>query len=384
MIATRVAPASPLAPLTEARETRVHLRDFEAEARRRLDPVVFDYFSAGADDEVTVHENEAAFTRIGLVPRVLRGSGTPHIEIGLLGSRASMPILIAPTAFHRLAHAEGECATARAAVATGTILIASMASTVAIEELIAAARRAATTSRGPDIWFQLNIQPDLAFTEALVRRVETAGCKALVVTVDSPVFGNRERDRRNGFVELPEGMCCENMREPCNASGPANVRKIVFSPELSWDDIDWLRGVTTLPIVLKGIMHPDDARRAIERGADAIIVSNHGGRQLDTIPASIDLLPSIAAAVEGRVPVMLDGGIRRGTDVVKALARGANAVALGRPVLWGLAVGGAEGVSQVLEILRAEFIRALTLCGCRSLLDVSGDLVRGPRMEDGS
>ena len=361
----------------------LHLRDFEAEARRRLPPDVFDYIAGGADDEVTLRENEAAFARLGLVPRVLRSGGLPQLETDLLGSRLSLPILIAPTAFHRLAHPDGECATARAAAAAGTIFIASMASTVAIEDVVSAARGAAANGAGADIWFQLNIQPDLAFTEALVRRAENAGCKALVITVDSPVFGNRERDRRNGFAELPDGMCCENMREPGEGDhGSSGVRKIAFSPELSWEHIDWLRGITSLPILLKGIMHPGDARLAIERGVDAIVVSNHGGRQLDTVPATIDLLPAIATAVDRRVPIVIDGGIRRGTDVLKALALGANAVAIGRPVLWGLAAGGA-GVSQVLEILRAELARAMTLCGCRSLCHVNCDLVRRHRMEDG-
>ena len=387
----------------KSEETVLRLRDFEAEERRRLRPAVFDYIAGGSDDEVTLRENEAAFARLGLVPRVLRSTGPPQLEIGLLGSRVSMPILIAPTAFHRLLHPDGECATARAAATAGTILIGSMASTVAIEDVVNAARSTAANGTGADVWFQLNLQPDLMFTEALVRRAEAAGCKALVVTVDSPVFGNRERDRRHGFVELPDGMCCENMREPGDAdlgsaslqSAPekcgrdihtptTRVRKIVFSPEFSWEHIDWLRGITRLPIVLKGIVHPDDARLARERGVDAIIVSNHGGRQLDTVPATIELLPAIAAAVDRRIPIVIDGGIRRGTDVVKALAFGANAVAIGRPVLWGLAAGGAAGVSQVLEILRAELARALTLCGCRSPGDVSSGLVRRHRMEDGS
>jgi 4-hydroxymandelate oxidase len=353
------------------------LRDFEIEARRRLDPAVFDYFAGGADDEVTVRENESAFARIGLVPRALRGlSEKPNLDVTLLGSRLSMPVLIAPTAFHRLAHPDGEFATARAAVAADTILIASMAATAAIEDIAAAARSAAPKDIQPTIWFQLNIQPDLGFTEVLVRRAEAAGCTALVVTVDSPAFGNRERDRRNGFVDLPAGLCCENMREPQTGIGPSRPRPIVFSPELSWEDIDWLRKTSTLPLALKGIAHPDDARLAIERGVSAIIVSNHGGRQLDTVPASIELLPAIVAAVDGRVPVLLDGGIRRGTDVVKAIALGAQAVGIGRPVLWGLAVAGTEGVLQVLEMLRSELARALTLCGCRAIGDVDRELVR--------
>jgi 4-hydroxymandelate oxidase len=347
------------------------LRDFETEARRCLDPAVSDYFAGGADDEVTVRENESAFARIGLVPRVLRGlNGKPNLDVTLLGSRLSLPVLIAPTAFHRLAHPDGECATARAAVAAGTILIAAMAATATIEDIAAAARSAAPNDIQPAIWFQFYIQPDLGLTEALVRRAEAAGCTALVVTVDSPAFGNRERDRRNGFDDLPAGLCCENMPESQTGIGPSRTRSIVFSPELSWEHIDWLRKTTTLPIALKGIAHPDDARLAIERGVSAIIVS------------TIELLPAIVAAVDGRVPVLLDGGIRRGTDVVKAIALGAQAVGIGRPVLWGLAVAGAEGVVQVLEMLRSELARALTLCGCGAIGDVGRELVRVRQPDD--
>jgi len=341
-------------------------RDLEAEARRRLDPAVYDFYAGGAADEVTLRANETAFARISLVPRVLTGHCARDLGVDLLGSRADMPVLVAPTAFHRLAHPEGELATAQAVAKAGSIMIVSMASTVAIEQVAAA---------GAPLWFQLYIQPDLAFTEAIVRRAEGAGCAALVVSVDSPVFGRRERDLRNGFRELPPGMCCENLRDPADGGQP---RRIAFPPDLSWADIRWLRERTALPIVLKGIAHPDDARLAVDDGADAIIVSNHGGRQLDTMPAAIELLPPIAAAVGGRVPLLLDGGIRRGTDVVKALALGAVAVAVGRPVLWGLAVAGAHGVLQVLQTLQSELDSTLALCGCGSPVDVTRGLVRLP------
>jgi 4-hydroxymandelate oxidase len=354
------------------------LRELEAEARQRLDPVAYDYFAGGADDEVTSRANEAAFANLGLIPRVLRGRGTPRLEVSLLGNRISMPVVIAPTAFHRLAHPEGECATARAAAAAGTILIVSMAATAPIEDVAAAG------GERSQLWFQLYVQPDLGFTEAVVRRMEDAGCEALVVTVDSPVFGRRERDLRNGFHDLPEGMCCENMREPVGPSQWGRPRDFVFSPELSWEHIDWLRKTTRLPIVLKGIVHPADATLALEHGVDALMVSNHGGRQLDTMLASIDLLPPVVQAVSGRVPLLVDGGVRRGTDVVKGLALGATAVAVGRPIVWGLAVAGEAGVAEVLEMLRSEIGRALALCGCGSPCDVSPDLVRtasreGPR-----
>jgi 4-hydroxymandelate oxidase len=350
------------------------LRDMELEARRRLDPAVYDYFAGGSDDEVTVRSNEAAFARIGLLPRVLRGSGPAKLETTLLGCQLSMPVLIGPTAFHQLAHPEGERATARAAAAAGTIMIVSMASTVAIEEVTASARQAAGGET--NLWFQIYLQPDLGFTESVIRRAEAAGCSAVVVTVDSPTFGRRERDLHNGFNDLPSGICCENLREPMNGNGDGKVRKIVFSPELSWKDIEWLRNLTDLKIVLKGIVHPEDAKLAVRHGADAVLVSNHGGRQLDTVPATIDLFPAIVDAIDGRVSLLLDGGIRRGTDALKALALGADAVAIGRPVLWGLALAGEAGIGQVLEMLRSELDRALTLCGCSSAHDLTPDLLQ--------
>jgi 4-hydroxymandelate oxidase len=356
------------------------LRELEAEARPRLDPAAYDFFAGGADDEVTLRANEAAFSRIGLVPRVLRGAGPPSLGVELLSFPCRMPIIVAPTAFHRLAHPEGEVVTAEATARAGTILIVSMASTVSIEE-VARAARAAAPDAPSNLWFQLYVQPDLSFTEAVVRRVERAGCTALVVSVDSPAFGRRERDLRNGFLDLPAGLWCENLREPRSDGTWGEPRSIAFWPELAWEHLDWLRGKTSLPLVLKGVTHPDDARLAIERGIDALMVSNHGGRQLDTVPASIDLLPPIVDAVDGRLPLLLDGGVRRGTDVVKALALGASAVAIGRPIVWGLAIDGAAGVASVLELLRAELERALTLCGCTSPTEVPRDLVRLRGME---
>jgi len=351
------------------------LRELELEARKRLDPAVYDFVAGGAEDEVTLRANDVAFGRIGLLPRVLCGKGTPDLAISLLGRPATMPVLIAPTAFHRLAHPDGECATARAAAAAGVIMIASMASTVAIEQVAAAAREKAAGAE-PSLWFQLYIQPDLGFTETIIRRAEVAGCNTIAVSVDSPTFGRRERDERNGFHDLPPGLWCENMRGPIAEDKTVRPRNIVFSSDVSWQHIEWLRRTTELKIVLKGVMHPADARLAVEAGVDALIISNHGGRQLDTVPAAVELLPAIRDAVAGRVPLVIDGGIRRGTDIVKALALGAAAVAIGRPIFWGLAVAGEEGVTQVLEMLRSELVRALTLCGCGSPCDVSPDLLR--------
>ncbi|GLZ05226.1 alpha-hydroxy-acid oxidizing enzyme [Actinomadura sp. NBRC 104412] len=341
------------------------LREFEALARDRLEPAHYDYFAGGAGDEVTLRANEDAFGRLALLPRVLRGhAGNPGIEVSLLGGRASPPVLVAPTAFHRLADPDGERATAGAAAATGTIMIVSMAATVAIEDVAAAAP-------GARLWFQLYVQPDAAFTESIVRRAEAAGCEALVVTVDSPARGVHGRDVRHGFDDLPEGLCCENLRD-----GTGRVRPIETSPEISWEHLDRLRRITALPIVLKGILHPADARLAVAHGAAAVLVSNHGGRQLDTVPATVEMLPEIVAAVDGAVPVLLDGGIRRGTDVVKALALGASAVGVGRPVIWGLAAAGERGVAHVLGLLHAEIAHALTLLGCASVADLDPGMVR--------
>lgn len=341
------------------------LREFEALARDRLPLFAFDYFAGGADDEVTLRANESAFARLRLLPRVLRGHASRGLRTSLLGADIAMPVVVAPTAFHRLADPEGELATARAAAAAGTLMIVSMASTVAVEDIAKAG--------GADLplWFQLYIQPDQRITEALVRRAEDANCQALVVTVDSPLFGRRERDHRHGFHDLPDGLYCENMR---GLAGDGEVRPIVMIPDLDWDHIARLRSMTGLPIVLKGLMCPADAVLAVEHGVSALMVSNHGGRQLDTVVPTIDAVADVAAAVD--IPVIVDGGVRRGTDIVKALALGADAVAIGRPVLWGLAARGQAGVAQVLAMLRDELDRALALCGCASIRDVPTDLVR--------
>jgi isopentenyl diphosphate isomerase/L-lactate dehydrogenase-like FMN-dependent dehydrogenase/thioredoxin reductase len=347
----------------------INLREVEPVARLRLDPVHYDYFAGGAQDEVTVRANIRAFKRLTLVPRILRGAGPPSLDVSVLGSDATMPVLLAPTAFHKLAYPEGELATARAAAAAGTIMVSAMLSTVAIEDIAAAAR---TVASDPQLWFQLYIQPDLAFTEAIVRRAEGAGCRALVVTVDSSALGRAERNDRNDFHDLPPDLTCENLRI---GGRSGHVRQVVLSPELSWRQVDWLREISDLPILLKGVLHPADARIAVQHGIDGLVVSNHGGRQLDTAPATIDQLPAIVDAVAGAVPVLLDGGIRRGTDVVKALALGATAVAVGRPVVWGLAAGGEEGVARVLKILRTELAHTLTLCGVSTPADLDHDQV---------
>jgi 4-hydroxymandelate oxidase len=339
------------------------LRQLEEDASRVLERAHFDYFAGGAGDELTLDENVAAFARLRLRPRVLRGVGAVDLSTSLLGRGLSMPVIVAPTAFHSLAHEDGECATARATHAAGSLMVVSMAATKSFEEIVAAVPGGETQR----LWFQVYLQPDRGFTLDLIRRAEAAGCSALVVTVDSPVFGRRTRDLRNGFTDLPTGMHCANLR----ADGHERHRPILFDATLDWQAIDWLRSVTTLPIVLKGITHPDDAVIAVRRGCAGIIVSNHGGRQLDSVAASIDLLPAIAAAVGGMVPIILDGGVRRGIDVVKALARGASAVGIGRPILWGLAVDGEAGVTGVFDFFERGLREALTLCGCRTPREVA-------------
>ncbi|MFE2756090.1 alpha-hydroxy acid oxidase [Actinosynnema sp. NPDC059335] len=347
------------------------LAELHEKARAVLDPVHYDYYAGGVGDEVVLGENEAAFGRLALLPRVLRGRVTRGLGVELPGGRLAAPVLVAPTAFHRLAHPEGERATARAAAAAGTVLVSGMASTVAIGDVVRAAREVASDAA---VWFQLYLQPDEAVTEALVRRAERAGCTALVVTVDSPVFGRHRRDAEHGFHDLPEGLAAENMRD-LPGCPPGGVRDIEMSPALSWAHLDRLRGLTSLPLWLKGVLHPADAVLAVEHGAAGVVVSNHGGRQSDLAPAAVEALPAVVDAVAGRVPVLLDGGVRGGGDVAVALALGAAAVGVGRPVLWGLAAAGEAGVARVLDVLRDEFDHALALCGGRDVGDLTRDLV---------
>ncbi|GAB2838213.1 alpha-hydroxy acid oxidase [Lentzea nigeriaca] len=322
------------------------LAELHDKARAVLDPVHYDFFAGGAGDEVVLAENEAAFRRLALLPRVLRGKEDD----------AGFPVLISPTAFHRLAHPDGELATARAL--DGTVLVSSMAATVPIADVVAAAT-------GP-VWFQLYLQPGFDVTEALVRRAERAGCTALVVTVDSPVFGRHRRDIEHGFHELPAGLAAENMRDLAGAGG---LRDIEMAP-FTWDDIDRLRSITSLPVWLKGILHPADAVVAVEHEVAGVFVSNHGGRQLDLVPAAVDALPAVVDAVAGRIPVVLDGGVRSGGDVALAVALGASAAGIGRPVLWGLAADGSNGVRRVLDLLRDEFQHVVAMCGGRLSRDM--------------
>lgn len=357
--------------------TRTNLHEIELAARGNLVGPAWDYYASGAEDEWTLRENRAAFGRISLHYRVLVDVRVRRLETTVLGERLSMPVIVAPTAFHRLAHPEGELATARAAGRAGALMIVSTLSTTRIEEIAGA-------TRAP-LWFQLYVYKDRGATRALVERVEAAGCRALVLTVDAPVLGRRERDMRNQF-QLPDGLRVENLLASGFAevplapgeSGLAAYFATLLDAGLTWKDLEWLRSITRLPVLVKGIVRPDDAVRALDHGASGIVVSNHGGRQLDTSPATIDVLEPIVRAVSGRAEVLVDGGIRRGTDVLKALALGAKAALIGRPVLWGLAAGGESGVSEVFDILRDELDRDLALLGCSDVADVTRDFVVTP------
>jgi 4-hydroxymandelate oxidase len=349
------------------------LSRYEEEAAKLLPRATCDYYAGGADDEATLAANRTAFSRYALRPRVLRDVSRVDSRVHLLGDDVPFPVLLAPTAFQGLAHPDGELATGRAAAALDSILVASTLSNHSVEEI------AATGAR---LWFQLYVFRDRGITEALVRRAEAAGCRALVLTTSVPVQGNRERDARNRF-RLPQGAEMANFRGLRQASFPdagdgSHLMAFInaeFDATLTWEALDWLRSITSLPILLKGIMHAADARLAVEHGAAGVIVSNHGGRQLDTADATLHALPDVAAAVAGRVPVLVDGGVRRGTDVVKALLLGARAVLVGRPYLWGLAVEGQAGVEQVLRSLRDETRRTLALMGAATLAELEPDQI---------
>lgn len=372
---TLSVPSAAAAPLVAPTAPRpVSLLDYERMAAIRLPKMAYDYFASGSGDEVALRRNREAFERVTLRYRVLRGVGVPDTSVELLGRRHAMPVVIAPTAFMCLAHPDGEIAVARAAAAAGVTQGLSTLSTRSLEDVARAAP-------GPK-WFQLYVFRDRGLTESLVRRSEDAGYEALVVTVDAPVLGTREADVRNRF-SLPPGMFPENLMNDetrrvlasGEASGLAQYFAARIDPSLTWADIDWLRSVTRLPVLVKGLVRGDDAAEAVAHGAAGIVVSNHGGRQLDSAPAGIDAMTEVAAAVAGRVPILMDGGVRRGVDVVKAISRGADAVLVGRPVLWGLAAGGEDGVGDVLDILRAEFAQAMALCGCRTVGEIGPDLI---------
>jgi 4-hydroxymandelate oxidase len=349
----------------------VDLAAFEQTARGRLDPAVYDYVAGGADDELTLADNLAAWARLRLRPRVLRDVRRVDTATTLLGTPVPTPILVAPTGYHGLLHPEGEAATAAGAAAAGSLMVVSTQANRSLEEV---AQRAPGAPR----WFQVYVHVDHGFTEELVGRAAAAGYSALVLTADLPVLGNRRRDVRNR-LEFPPGMVLGNAVERYGIEGAdvlAHASRL--DPGLEPATIGWLHRSSGLPVLVKGVLRGDDAEAFVAAGAAGIVVSNHGGRQLDTALAGADALPEVVAAVDGRVAVLVDGGVRQGTDVVKALCMGASGVLVGRPVLWGLASGGAEGVRTVLQGLHEELLRAMALCGAVSLPALTPDVLVRP------
>jgi 4-hydroxymandelate oxidase len=346
----------------------VNVDDFEEAARARLEPGTYGYFAGGAGDELTLRANAAAFAGWELRPRVLVDVGEVSTSTTVLGTEIELPLLVAPTAFQRLADPDGELATARAAAAAGTIMTLSTLSSVSPGELAAAAP-------GAPQWFQLYWSRDRGFTKALVESAAEAGNRALVLTVDLPVAGRRERDARAGFA-LPHDLPQPNLPSTLQREDFHVALGTIFDPTITWRDLEWLRSVSPLPLVLKGILTAEDAVLAAEHGAAGVIVSNHGGRQLDGVPATLDVLPEVVDTVGERVEVLFDGGIRRGVDVLKSLALGARAAMSGRAVLWGLAAGGEAGARQVLALLRDELELGLKLLGCTSPTEVMRAHVR--------
>jgi 4-hydroxymandelate oxidase len=349
---------------TEAIARYVNVLELEEMARRVLPQDIFDFYAGGAADELTLQAARDAYLGWRLLPNVLVGVGDIDLTTALLGDRLEWPVFIAPTGAHRLAHDAGELATASAARAENTLMVTSMYSTVPLEAIAEVAGQR---------WFNGHLLRDRGLARALVERAKAAGYRAVTLTVDQPMAGRRERDIRNDF-HLPAGI------EPANFASEREVAPIeqmtaMQDPTLTWTDLASFIGQSPLPVIAKGVLRSDDALRAVETGVAAVYVSNHGGRQLDSAVPSIDALPAIVDAVGGRVPVLIDGGIRRGTDVVKALALGARAVGIGRPVLYGLALDGEAGVRGVLQLLREELTLALALCGRRRPQELNSEIL---------
>lgn len=347
------------------------LRDYEIAFERSATEGAAAFVSTGASEGIALRANQAAFDRLQLLPRSLVDVSQRSISTTLLGLDLSMPVLIAPTAFHRLAHPDGELATVRAAGAVGTVMVLSLSSSYPVESVLAAAT-------GP-VWFQTYVSKDRERTADVIGRAEAAGCEGLVLTVDVPVTGGRVPARRLGFSVPPEWTVEGHTKmyglPDARTGGSPLAAHDMWDASLSWNGLEWLRGITALPLILKGLMRADDASRAVDAGADAIIVSNHGGRQLDAAAPTIEVLPSVAESVARRVPVLVDGGVRRGSDIVKAIASGADAVLVGRPVLWGLALGGQSGVEAIMGLLADELDLAMALCGAPDLGRITSDLL---------
>jgi len=351
-------------------EDPINVGDFERVASEKLDAGALGYFAGGAGDEITLRDNVAAWARWRLRPRVLAGLERVSTEVELLGAPLSMPVLVAPVAYQRLVDPEGEVGMARAAAEAGTAMCLSTLATTRPSELAAAAPAGRR-------WFQLYCFRDEAVTRVLTEEAVESGFEAIVVTVDAPRGGNRERDRRTGF-KIPEGLGVPSVAAAMGVERAVTIEETfaLMDPALSWRDLEDLASECGLPVLVKGLVTAEDAELAVAHGAAGVVVSNHGGRQLDRTLATGDALPEVVDALAGRAAVLVDGGIRRGVDVATALALGADAVLVGRPALWGLAAGGAEGARRVLELLREELELALALCGCAAPAELGRDHVR--------
>jgi 4-hydroxymandelate oxidase len=361
--AAAALPSTPAAECLADPAAILSLPEFEERARACMSHMAYEFVASGAADEHTLRWNREAFDRIRLRPRVLQDVAKVDTRVTLLGRELPFPILLAPTAYHRVIHPEGEIATARGAGAAAATFVVSMSTTTAVGDIA----RVATAP----LWFQLYVQSDREFTRDVVRQAERAGCEALCLTVDSPVIGARNRQTRAKF-QLPRDVMTPHLYDI------GRGKQAIMDPRrvaVTWKDVEWLRSETKLPLLLKGILDAGDADRAVQSGVQGILVSNHGARNLDTAPATIDALPFVVERVAGRVPVLVDGGIRRGTDVLKAMALGAAAVLIGRPYCYGLSVGGAEGVRRVVGILRQELEMAMMLTGRASIQGIDRSLL---------
>lgn len=347
------------------------LDDFESLAAQYMSAAAYEYVAGGAGSDQTTTRNRTAFNKLSILPRVLVDVSQLDTRLNLFGRQHGFPILLAPTGYHKLVHPAGELATVEGANESGATLVAAAFSTVSYEEMRSRSRNS--------MWFQLYFQEDRGFTKELVERVLAAGCEAICVCVDVPVNGPRDRELRAGF-KLPAGMKRANLAslgEEISAGSHRphgrNIYSATHAADVTWRDLEWLRKLIDKPLMLKGLMHPDDAATAHQVGCDGVMLSNHGGRGLDTLISTIEALPRMVERLQGRIPIILDGGIRRGVDVFKALALGATAVMVGRPFMYGLAVGGSDGVSRVVEILRTELEMTMGLAGCRNLAEIKKD-----------
>jgi 4-hydroxymandelate oxidase len=352
-------PSEPGQPLVNSNPTDlseiVNLFDFEKVAESKMTKMAYEYVASGAADEVTLRWNRQSFDNLKLKPTVLNDVASLDTSISLFGQKLAYPILIAPSAFHRIMHPEGELATAKGAGAAAAVYVVSSFTTTPLEEIKKVAKQ--------PLWFQLYIRDDREFTKDVVQKAESLGYGALCITVDTPVAGARNRQERVHF-KLPEGI-----------TAPYVHGNLMTKKAITWKEMEWLISFAKIPVLLKGILNPDDAKKAIDIGASGIIVSNHGGRNLDTVPATIEALPSIAEAVNKKIVVLMDGGIRRGTDVIKAIALGANAVLIGKPICYALASGGADGVTKALQILKSEFEMAMALSGRSNIASIDKSLI---------